>query len=480
MIVMAADEAAGEKVAELVRSAKLATEAPVARTAGEGVGLMSSRKVDVILLFDDFEGAPGKTAIETIRAEGYRSPILVLAREDDEQAAVAMIDQGADDFLVAESLTAPALTRAVRFALSRHETERELAASERRNGRLAEIISAAEDLVLVIDSWERVVFMNEAAERFFGIQETEGDTKVKAADILSSMDGDMWHLALPELIFEGKWKGEFALRNQQGDEVRHAVTVIHHERGDDSEAFYSLVANDLSALTAAAERVHMHGKMQAKSQFIASISHEVRTPLTAVLGFADLLADGGLEGDAEGTAEIMRMISEQAQEVSNIIEDLMVNARSDVGQVAIVPAKLDLLAQARAAAQPLEASMPGLSIIGEHVPALADEVRVRQIIRNLLTNARRYGGSNVIVRVSGNGSESLVAVCDDGDGVPPDRRGSIFEPFETFGGEDTRAVAVGLGLAVSRELAQLMGGDLGYDYVDGWSHFTLRLPTPAA
>jgi signal transduction histidine kinase len=101
-------------------------------------------------------------------------------------------------------------------------------------------------------------------------------------------------------------------------------------------------------------------------------------------------------------------------------------------------------------------------------------MRVRQIIRNLLTNADRYGGEHVTVRIVENPETTSLFVIDDGKGVPADEQADIFEPYYRAG---TRVESVGLGLTVSRDLARLMGGDLTYVYYQGHSFFELRLPT---
>jgi signal transduction histidine kinase len=110
---------------------------------------------------------------------------------------------------------------------------------------------------------------------------------------------------------------------------------------------------------------------------------------------------------------------------------------------------------------------------------MADPVRVRQIVRNLLTNASRYGGPCVRVETRTADGLATLTVIDNGDGVADEMAGSLFEPYGHLGASQAEN-SVGLGLHVSRALARLMGGDLGYERVAGETHFRLELPLPVA
>ena len=117
-----------------------------------------------------------------------------------------------------------------------------------------------------------------------------------------------------------------------------------------------------------------------------------------------------------------------------------------------------------------------LPIIGDAPDAFADGVRFRQVLRNLLTNARRYGGGSVYVEVGTRRNLVTIAVVDDGEGAPDDRIGAIFEPYERAHSEPTQPGSVGLGLSVARQLTRMMGGDLAYARVDGTTRFEMSVP----
>jgi len=228
----------------------------------------------------------------------------------------------------------------------------------------------------------------------------------------------------------------------------------------------------LSDITPVKERqASMSALIKAKDQFIASISHELRTPLTAVVGLTSELSSA--EGLSDGErAELMGLVAGQAEEMSNIVEDLLVAARAEMGAITVETAAVDLEAE-------LTKALGGLGIVVDETPAaipdvVADGSRVRQILRNLLTNAVRYGGSKRRI-LAGSESESVwLEVRDDGEGVGVDEASEIFKPYSTA--HSGVSGSVGLGLSVARQLAELMGGSLSYRRDGDETVFRLELP----
>ena len=213
--------------------------------------------------------------------------------------------------------------------------------------------------------------------------------------------------------------------------------------------------------------------IESKDRLVASVSHELRTPLTGVIGLASLVRDSLTENVEPESAEMLDLIVEQGNELANIIEDLLTHARAEAGTLSLRPERFDLNAEMVTVAASHELPVP--ETIGP-VWAFADPLRTRQIIRNLVTNARRYGGPNISIELSLGTHTVAAAVVDDGEGVPSDEAVHIFEPYRSAHDQRGQPGSVGLGLAVSRSMAHMMGGDLTYDRVDGRTRFTLSLP----
>lgn len=225
------------------------------------------------------------------------------------------------------------------------------------------------------------------------------------------------------------------------------------------------------------EERRMAGVVEAKNRFLASVSHEIRTPLTAILGFARVIQES--RDLTEDDRKLMNSsIAEHAQEMSNLVEDLLVAARADMNQLDIIDVEVDVLSEIEATVRAGGSYTTDVTMktATEEPYARADPVRVRQILRNLLTNAERYGGDEVSVTVSRKRGKIIIEVADNGEGLPGDDWERIFEPYESAHILKGSPGAVGIGLTISRQLAELMGGSLRYEVAHNRSVFRLTLP----
>jgi signal transduction histidine kinase len=218
--------------------------------------------------------------------------------------------------------------------------------------------------------------------------------------------------------------------------------------------------------------------IQSKDELIASVGHELRTPLTAVLGFAEMLKLGN-EGEMTRAdrVEMVDFIAREAFDLSGIIDDLLVAARMEIGKLEASAVPTALRAQL---SQVLETWDPGtvsrVTVMGGDPKAIADPARVRQILRNLITNALRYGGSAIEVEFGAEARTVFIEVRDDGPALPEAEWERIFDAYYRYHAEPSQPGSVGLGLTVARGLARLMGGDLSYRRRGEMSVFALTLP----
>jgi signal transduction histidine kinase len=227
------------------------------------------------------------------------------------------------------------------------------------------------------------------------------------------------------------------------------------------------------------ERRDARGKLEellaSKDEFIASVSHEVRTPLTAVVGFAAELDENRDKFSEEEQADLISLLSAQSREVADIVDDLLTAARAQAGTLAIRP---EAVGVRKLLGEVLSSHSGRVDLVmNEDIEVWADGGRVRQIMRNLLTNADRYGGDIVKIHIlrTGDGIVRL-EVRDNGEGIPYHLRHHIFEPYARANSSSTQPASVGLGLSVARQLARLMDGELVLSDQDGWTVFTLSLP----
>jgi signal transduction histidine kinase/CheY-like chemotaxis protein len=236
---------------------------------------------------------------------------------------------------------------------------------------------------------------------------------------------------------------------------------------------------------AAAARDRAEAASEAKSRFLATVSHEVRTPLNGILGMADLLTATSIDDEQKSYVEAIRV---SGQSLQSLIEDLLDLSRIEAGKLDIVNERfaiaplvegvVELLAP-RAHGKGLEIA----SFVGPEVPpeAIGDAARLRQVLLNLAGNAVKFterGG--VGLRVAREAGALIIFVMDTGPGVPFDRREAIFDDFEQ--GDDSvarRHGGTGLGLAISRRLIERMGGQLSLaQSSQSGSAFAVSLPLP--
>ena len=216
--------------------------------------------------------------------------------------------------------------------------------------------------------------------------------------------------------------------------------------------------------------------------FFAMMNHELRNALTGVYGWAERLVRGK---SAEGASRAAREVYEGAEHTITLLNNFLDLTRLDAGKVRPVWRDVNVLGAVRraiAGTQPA-ADSKRIAIVArcpEPASLLTDPVRLEQILVNLLSNAVRHSpeGKQVAVRVEAADSEVSFHVVDHGPGVPPELQGRIFEPFERF--DPHSGLGTGLGLPVSRRLAEVLGGRLTVtSQVGRGADFTLTLPLRA-
>jgi PAS domain S-box-containing protein len=230
----------------------------------------------------------------------------------------------------------------------------------------------------------------------------------------------------------------------------------------------------------------LEAAMQSRSRLYATLNHELRTPISAVVLYSDLLLDGAMGPLSEEQAEGVQHVQRSAQHLFELVQDVLDLARMEAGKL---PVRIECISLAEMASDLVSTIRPlaaqrGSEMrleVGEPTPALAtDAKRVRQIVLNLLSNAVRFGaGRPIVVRCAalpGGGAE--LSVADQGCGVAPEDQPRVFEDFVQVGHH--REGGSGLGLSISRRLADLLGGTLTLESeLDRGSTFRLTLPATA-
>ena len=220
--------------------------------------------------------------------------------------------------------------------------------------------------------------------------------------------------------------------------------------------------------------------LELKNEFVSMVSHELRTPLTGIAGFTGTLAESWKVLPSGDVDEFLSIMGHETEHLANLVEDILVIPRLEAGQLRLDLQELDVAVEAHAVASVIFADSDYAVAIPSGVAVLADRTRLRQIMRNLLENAKKYGGDEILIEgeLSGPGMYT-VAVSDNGVGVAPEDRERIFQHFEQLSTGDGRLQqGVGLGLPIARRLARAMGGDLWYeDRFPVGARFRFNVPT---
>lgn len=219
--------------------------------------------------------------------------------------------------------------------------------------------------------------------------------------------------------------------------------------------------------------------IQAKDEFISNISHELRTPLTSIYGFSEILVEQGLI-DPEEAHTLISVINEESAELNRMVEDLLTVARSEAGTIAYNLADLDLAEEMGTVVKPLQRKGLAVEIACPPLRIHADQLRTRQVLRNLLSNAQRWGGDEVYVTAHQTGATAVVTVADNGPGVAPEMEHRLFTRYMHEGDTALTTGTIGLGLAASKILLDGMGCAIDYEREDGWTRFVVYLPMAAA
>jgi two-component system sensor histidine kinase BaeS len=218
--------------------------------------------------------------------------------------------------------------------------------------------------------------------------------------------------------------------------------------------------------------------------FLLSISHDLRTPLTSIRGYAEALADGTLDdADPNERKRAASIIGAEGRRLERLVRDLLDLARLDSRQFSLNPRACNATELVRDAAEAFVPHAHDLGVTldvisGEPLAVDLDPERVGQITANLVENALKYAASRVeIYAARQDDGRVAVVVSDDGPGVPPDEMNRVFERLYTVRDTPGRAVGTGLGLAIVRELAAAMGGAARAEVAPGGgTRFVVSLP----
>jgi signal transduction histidine kinase len=462
-----------------------------AADGAEALKMIRQCRPDVVLSDVMMPVMDGFELMRTIRAdEGLKtlSVILISARAGEE-ATVEGLQAGADEYIVkpfsARELIARVRSR-VEVVQTRNEAER----------RLAEIIRLAPAFIAVTRGPEHVFEMSNppydelvGRRPLVGRAVREAFPEVEGQGIFDLLDA-VYETGVPFRANEMR----IELRDESGVLRAHYLNFVYQALRAADGSVSGMMAHGVDITPQVDARLELErlykavtDANRAKSDFLSMMSHELRTPLNAIIGFTELMeleVHGPVSADQ---ANDLTRITRAGKYLLGLINDILNFSKLEAAQVEFRPARFDLDATVADAAALMAPLFAERQLAFSWVPcgsgwAMADPDRVKQILLNLLSNAIKFTprGGAVSVAVTPGAQTVRLEVRDTGTGIPAAQLGRIFEPFVQVHNSATVAGGqggVGLGLAISRELARAMGGDLtATSEASKGSVFTLELP----
>ena len=468
---------------------------------------LGSQPFDVIIADDRLPSFDGLTAQAIAARLRPTTPFIFVSGTLGEDIAVERIKNGATDYVLKQRLgrLPGAITRAI--AEARMRDEHAQAAGEirrlnadlearvlQRTAQLAEANHALEEreqalrhsearLSAILDHSPAVICMKDLDGRYvFVNRQFERNLAMTRETVVGLKDHDVFPPRLADMY---RANDAEAIRLRQAlhfeEPALHPGGGVHVYNsakfpllGLDGEPYaICTVSTDITERKHAedeikAARLEAERANRAKSEFLSRMSHDLRTPLNAVLGFAQLLGADALTDDQHDS---VRQIRRGGEHLLDLINEVLDIARIEAGQLSLSPEPVEvreIVGHALALVAPLARQRQISLVTSESALAsrsvVADRQRLNQILLNLLSNAVKYNrdGGQVTVGVEQPSEHNLrINVTDTGPGIPPQKLRLLFRPFERLGAESTAIEGTGLGLTLSRGLAEAMGGTIG-------------------
>lgn len=350
------------------------------------------------------------------------------------------------------------------------ELTRRLATLAQERAQLGAMVAGIQEGVLAVDSEDRIVFSNEAVRRLLRASEAELDGR-----------------RLSELTRLSELSDLLAAAGQHGEPAREEI-ALHRNIGDivlDARATLYEADGERGVVMVLYDITNLRRLEQIRTDFVANVSHELKTPLTSIGGYVETLLSGAIH-DEEYNVRFLQRIDDQVARINNLVSDLLSLARIESHEEAILLSPIDWEPLVSAAVQRHAPAMARkhinhhVGVPAEPVVVLGDDEAMTQILDNLLDNAIKYTpeGGSVTMRLASSGPFGTMEVEDTGIGIREKHHERIFERFYRVDKARSRELGgTGLGLSIVKHLVRRLHGEISVESeVARGSRFTITLP----
>lgn len=340
------------------------------------------------------------------------------------------------------------------------------------------LVNSAGDAIIVADVDGRVLTANAALREAFGLEPTEAAGR-RLSELLGldASDGHGWE-TMARAAREGGWRGELLVHAGAGapTPAECAVSVVDDPRS--GHLAYSAILRNIRVRKAQQEQIlqqsreleqayrELQSLERAKSNFLTLVSHQLRTPITAIMAYAETLSmEGMVEPEEQG--EFIRVIHQEAEKLGEMVNKVLAISKMESGQMLFQfgPADLPAVVHSQVAALRPRAEEKGLALVLDEEtmegPVICDEAQVTEAVRQILDNAIRYtdtGEVRVVVRQTKD--EALIRIADTGKGIEGNEVETLLDTFSRGDAIDPRGYGLGLGLPLSYLIVKAHSGRL--------------------
>lgn len=324
-----------------------------------------------------------------------------------------------------------------------------------------EVLAALPETIVQVDSQLTIVRVNRPESPVF-------TRKAMAGDRLDAvLDSEDRQLVLDMIKNAEVTGGALAELRSRSDLYRVTAKPLN------STSLTLLVFKNITGIRSAGQTIV--DLVRDRSSFLAAVSQELRTPLSAVVGYANLLSDSSSMLDDQSRHELVRDMTDQAWDLAGIVEDLLTVANAELGELNLAKVPVNVGANVAQVLESMGVRADTIRVYEEStVTGLGDPARYRQIVRNLVSNALRHGSGPVEIEVTAADDMALLTVKDHGSGIGEDLADLIARKATDRASPSPGSV--GLGLWISQELTRLMGGGLSYARIEGVTVFEATIP----
>ena len=484
-------------------------------TREQFVTRLADRRFDVIISDVSVPGFDGIAAQAVWQQHRPTIPFIFLSGTFGEEVAIERLKEGATDYVLKNWMDKlpTVVRRAVREMRDRADREHAQAELRRLNAqlesrvaertaqltaanaalaeserRLFDILDHSPAAIFLKDLKGHYLFANRSCQQVIGRERGEIVGKTDA-ELLPPRVAEIWH-ANDQLVIDSGRSIDF---EEIGPEQDLQPRIFHSSKfplRDSNGTLYALcgISSDITERKRAEQAMSIARREaeranRAKSEFVSRMSHDLRTPLNAVLGFAQLLDMENLTSDQR---ESVTQILEAGRHLLDLMNEVLDISRIESGNLSLslepvsvpeVVEQIVKLMRPLGAMKRVDVQADPSTEADRYVKA--DRLRLNQILLNLMSNAVKYnreGGHVTLSCEDREGGRVRLSVTDTGAGIRPEKLALLFTPFERLGAEKTGIEGTGLGLALSRGLAEAMGGQIGVrSEIDRGSTFWIDL-----